>query len=56
MGGYVLVLVDETGMELDHKILLHIVVAYGAEVTGLDGLSFQKITGTYYVFKADKPL
>jgi hypothetical protein len=44
MGGDILVLVDEAGMELDFEVLFCIIISYGAEVARLDGLSFQKNT------------
>ena len=56
MRGNILVLVDKAGMELDLKVLFCIIIPYGAEVTGLDRLSFQKITGKFLVFNTDKTL
>jgi hypothetical protein len=56
VGRDVLVLIDKAGMKLDLKVLLCMVISNGAEVTGLDGLSFQNITILFWAFKTDKPL
>jgi hypothetical protein len=49
--GNILVLVNDTGMELDLEVLPALIITYGSEVAGLHRLSFQKKSPLLFGFQ-----